>query len=60
MVVKQTAVLHVAFAVLLVAGFLVSEQALRFGLFGLAGLCFVAGIVLARRGGDDPDPVGDA
>ncbi len=57
---KQTAILHAAFAVLLVAGLLVSEQALRFGLFGLAGLCFVAGIVLARRGDDDPGPVGDA
>lgn len=57
---KQTAILHAAFAVLLVAGFLVSEQALRFGLFGLAAVCFVAGIVLARRGSDDPDPVESA
>ncbi|MEZ3114591.1 hypothetical protein RYH80_01455 [Halobaculum sp. MBLA0147] len=46
---NQTAVLHAAFGVLLVAGILVRQTPLRVGLIGLGIVCFVAGIVLARR-----------
>lgn len=53
--VKETAILHIAFAVLVGAGILVSDSALRLGLFALGGICFVAGIVLARRSDDDED-----
>ena len=56
---NQTAVLHATAAVMAGAGFLVSEQLYQFGLFGLAVVLFVAGIVIARRG-DDTDPVESA
>ncbi|MEZ3145422.1 hypothetical protein [Halobaculum sp. MBLA0143] len=49
---NQTAVLHGVFAVLLVAGILVQQTPLRVGLIGLGVVCFVAGIVLARRDDD--------
>ncbi|WP_336338336.1 hypothetical protein [Haloarcula brevis] len=51
---NQTATLHAAFGVLVVAGFLVSGQLLSYGLYGLGAACFVAGILLARRD-DGPD-----
>ena len=52
--VNQTAILHAAFGVLVVAGFLVSGQLLSYGLYGLGAVCFLAGILLARRdGGSD-------
>lgn len=54
---NQTAVLHATAAVTVGAGFLAPEQLLQLGLFGLGAVLFVAGIVVARRGGDDADPV---
>jgi hypothetical protein len=53
--VNQTAILHAAFGVLIVAGFLVSGQLLSYGLYGLGAACFIAGIVLARRDSDEPE-----
>jgi hypothetical protein len=53
--VNQTAILHTAFGVLLVAGFLASGQLLSYGLYGLGAVCFIAGIVLAQRDGDGSD-----
>jgi hypothetical protein len=50
--VNQTAILHGAFAVLLVARILVEQTPLRVGLIGLGVVCFVAGILLARRDDD--------
>jgi len=50
--VNQTAILHTAFGVLIVAGFLVSGQLLSYGLYGLGAACFLAGILLARREDD--------
>jgi len=47
--------LHTAFGVLIVAGFVVSGQLLSYGLYGLGAACFVAGIVLARRDGDESE-----
>nr|WP_191449249.1 hypothetical protein [Haloarcula sp. CBA1122] len=51
MAVNQTAILHAAFGVLIVAGFLVSAP-LSYGLYGLGAACFIAGILLARRDSD--------
>ncbi|MDQ2074103.1 hypothetical protein ACODNH_21765 [Haloarcula sp. NS06] len=51
---NQTAILHVAFGVLIVAGFLVSAP-LSYGLYGLGAACFIAGIVLARQNSDEPE-----
>jgi hypothetical protein len=56
---NQTAVMHATAAVLAGAGVLVSEQLVRFGLFGVAVVLFAGGIVVARRD-DDPDPAEDA
>jgi len=50
--VNQTAILHAAFGVLIVAGFVVSGQLLSYGLYGLGAACFLAGILLARRDSD--------
>ncbi|SDE89237.1 hypothetical protein [Halorientalis regularis] len=57
---NQTAILHATAAVIAGGGFLVSERLLKFGLFGLAGLLFVAGIVVARRGDGGSDPIDGA
>lgn len=57
---NQTAVLHATAAVVAGAGFLASEQLFRIGLFGLAGVLFVAGIIIARRSDDGADPVESA
>lgn len=46
---KVTAVLHMAFAGLVLAGILVSDTTLRIGAFALGAVCFIAGIVVARR-----------
>ncbi|WP_436903495.1 hypothetical protein [Halovenus halobia] len=50
-----TAVLHIAFAVFVGAGVLVSQTWLRIGLFTVGALCFVAGVVVARLGDENPD-----
>ena len=56
---NQTAVMHATAAVMAGAGFLVSEQLLRVGLFGLAVVLFAGGIVVARRD-DGSKPAGEA
>ena len=56
---NQTAVMHATAAVLAGAGFFISEQLVKFGLFGVAAVLFAGGIVLARRD-DDPDPAENA
>jgi hypothetical protein len=45
-------------AVLAGGGFFLSDRLLTIGLFGLAGVLFIAGIVIARRG-DDRDPASE-
>ena len=45
-------------ALLAGGGFFLSDRMLSIGLFGLAGILFIAGIVIARRD-DDPDAAGD-
>jgi len=50
-----TAVLHIAFALFVGAGVLASRAWLRIGLFAAGALCFVAGVVVARRGDNNPD-----
>ncbi len=50
-----TAVLHIAFAIFAGAGVLVSQTWLRIGLFTVGVLCFIAGVVVARRGDNNPD-----
>ncbi|MFY4814904.1 hypothetical protein [Haloarcula argentinensis] len=51
---NQTAILHAAFGVLIVAGFLVSAP-LSYGLYGLGAACFIAGIVLARLDNEESE-----
>ncbi|EMA26407.1 MULTISPECIES: hypothetical protein [Haloarcula] len=51
---NQTAILHAAFGVLIVAGFLVSAP-LSYGLYGLGAACFIAGIVLARLDSEESE-----
>lgn len=54
--VKSTAVLHTAFALSMVAGFTVLSGGLRLAAFGFGIVCFVAGVVFARRdGGSSPE-----
>ncbi|WP_299267403.1 hypothetical protein [Halorientalis sp.] len=55
---NQTAILHMTAAVLAGGGFFLSDRLLTIGLFGLAGVLFIAGIVIARRG-DDRDPASE-
>lgn len=50
-----TAVLHLTFAVFVGAGVFVSQTWLRIGLFTVGVLCFIAGVVVARRGDSNPD-----
>jgi len=53
-----TAVLHILGTVLVGAGIFASGQSLTLGLFGVAVIFFVAGIVVARRNdgsGIEPD-----
>ncbi|WP_193767709.1 hypothetical protein [Halorientalis pallida] len=57
---NQTAILHATAALVAGGGFLVSGRLLKLGLFGLAGVLFVTGIVVARRGDDGTDSVGGA
>ena len=56
---NQTAVMHATAVALAGAGFFISEQLVRFGLFGVAAVLFAGGIVVARRN-DDSDPAEDA
>lgn len=56
---NQTAVMHATAAVLAGAWFFVSEQLVKFGLFGVAVVLFAGGIIVARRD-DDSDPAEDA
>ncbi|AXR83093.1 hypothetical protein [Natrarchaeobaculum sulfurireducens] len=53
---KWTAVSHATGTVLIGAGIVVSGQLLTRALFGIAVVCFVIGIVIARRsGGMNPE-----
>ncbi|MFB6125764.1 MAG: hypothetical protein ABEJ79_00470 [Halolamina sp.] len=57
---KKTAALHTSFAVFAGVGLVLSEPLLRVGAFAVAVACFIAGIVVARRDGDDADAVTEA
>jgi len=46
---KTVAVLHSAFAVLVLAGLFALSGVLQLAAFGLGGVLFVAGIVVARQ-----------
>ena len=56
---NQTAVMHATAAALAGAGFFISEQLVKFGLFGVAAVLFAGGIVVARRD-DGSDSAEDA
>ncbi len=57
---NHTAVLHAIGTVLLGVGILVSGQIATVGAFGIAVVCFLVGIILARIGdtGQRPDSPG--
>ncbi|WP_201289159.1 hypothetical protein [Halovenus carboxidivorans] len=57
---NETAILHIVFALSVGAGILVQSLPLRIGLFAFGGACFVAGVVLARRGDNNPDYAADS
>jgi len=48
--VNWTGISHAVGTVLLVAGIFAPGRSLTVGLFVVAALCFIAGIVVARRG----------
>jgi hypothetical protein len=50
--VNQTAILHITAALLAGGSFFLDGNVLTIGLLALAGVLFVAGIVIARRGDD--------
>lgn len=50
---NQTAILHIAATGMVGAGVVVSDALLTVGLLLVGVVLFVAGIVLARRDGDD-------
>jgi hypothetical protein len=56
--VNETAILHATAAAFAGGGVLVSEMPVRIGLFALAAVAFVGGIVIARR--DDESGATDA
>ncbi|MDR9380670.1 MAG: hypothetical protein RI560_03225 [Natronomonas sp.] len=49
---NQTAILHITAALLAGGSFFLDGNVLTIGLLALAGVLFVAGIVIARRGDD--------
>jgi hypothetical protein len=51
--VKETAILHALFAVLVLVGFVAVSGTLQLLAFAAGGVCFVAGILLARRDSED-------
>ena len=56
---NQTAVMHATAAVLAGAGFFISEQLVKFGLFAVAAVLFAGGIIVARRD-DGSEPAENA
>ncbi len=56
---NETALLHVTFALLVGLGFVVPNGLLTLALFALGIVCFLAGVVLARRGDDQQPPSGE-